>query len=155
MSTSPLFCARYGAGPGVQLFGAAFALILSYLFWELGISGFPAVIWFSFAAFVTLFCLTFGDTRFYDAPPRVFRQWRFLGFIPIRRREYPLDAFVGVRCRHHPGAEDGMSMVGLVEPSGRFLAVQWFCSGSIDRPSPEAHRYALHLSEITGLPLLA
>lgn len=145
---------RYGVGIGPQLLGAAFVFGLSYFFWQEGISGFPAVIWISFAAFVILSCVTFGDTQFYDAPPRLFRQWRFLGCISIWRREYPLGTFVGVQRRHRPGADDSMWMVGLVESSGRFRPVQWFYSGSVDGPSPEANVYALHLSEITGLPLV-
>ena len=147
-STPPKVRIRYGAGIGRQLFGVSVALGLSYVFWQSGISGFPAVIWFSFAALVILFCLTFGDTQFYDAPPRVFRRWRFLGFIPIWRREFPLNRFVGVQ-RYGPTTEDSTWMVGLVEPSGRFLAVQWSCG-----PCAEANGYALHLSEITGLPLV-
>src|SRR6266516_2527605 len=51
---------RHGAGVSVRLIGVAAALGFSYIFWRASISGFPAVIWFSFAALVILFCLAFG-----------------------------------------------------------------------------------------------
>jgi hypothetical protein len=153
-SASPVVGVRYGAGIGPQLFGVVVILGLSYLFWREGISGFPAAIWFSFAVLVILFCLTFGNTQFQAAPPRVFRQWRFLGLFPVWRREYSLDIFTGVQCRRRRGPEDSIWTVGLLEPSGRFLPVQWFYSGSIDGPCPEANGYALSLAEITRLPLV-
>ena len=154
-SSPPSIRLRYGAGIGAQLIGVTAALGFSYFFWRGGISGLSAVIWFSFAALVILFCLTFGDTQFQTAPPRVFRQWRFLGFIPLWRRDYSLDTFTGVQRRHRRGPQpvDGIWMVGLVKRSGRFLAVQWFYTGS-DGPCPEANRYALELAELTGLPLV-
>ena len=145
---------RHGAGVGAQLVGVAAALGFSYYFWRGGISGLPAVIWFSFAALVMLFCLTFGNTQFRTSPPRVFRQWRFLGFIPILRRDYSLDRFTGVQCCHQrgPQPEDSTWLVGLVERCGKFLVVQWFYTGT-DGPCPEANEYALHLAELTRLPL--
>jgi hypothetical protein len=154
-TTSPKKRIRYGAGVGRQLFGAVVAIGLSYFFWVAGISGFPAVLWFAFATFVTLFCLTFGETVFHDKPLRVIRRWRFLGFVPIWWREYSQDAFVAVQRRHRPTSEDSFWTVGLVETSGRFLPVQWFYTGSIDGPCPEASTFAAHLSEVTGLPLAA
>jgi hypothetical protein len=145
---------RYGAGVTAQLVGAVAALGFSFFFWREGISGVAAVIWLSFAFLVVLFCLTFGDTQFQAAPPRVFRQWKFLGLIPVWRRDYSLDTFTGIQRRHRRGPDDGIWTVGFVGASGGFLAVQWFYSGSSDGPCPEANVYALQLAEITGLPLV-
>lgn len=48
-----------------KITGAAAVLGFSYFFWRGGISGWPAVVWFSFAALVILFCLrTVGNYRF-------------------------------------------------------------------------------------------
>jgi hypothetical protein len=151
-NTSPIRL-RYGRAVN-QLLGVAAALGFSYLFWRGGISGWPAVVWFLFAALVILLCLSFGSTHFQPAPPRVFREWRFLGFIPIWQRDYPLVTFSGVqpRLQRGPQPSDSYWFVGLVERSGRFLAVQWFYTGS-EAPCEEANRYASRLSEITGLPL--
>jgi hypothetical protein len=127
----------------------------SYFFWRGGISGWPAVVWFSFAALVILLCLSFGSTEFQPAPARVFRQWRFLGFIPVWRREYSLDTFTGIqpRLQRGPQESDSMWFVGLVQQSGKFLAIQWFYTGS-NALCAEASGYALRLSEVTGLPLV-
>jgi hypothetical protein len=145
---------RYGR-VGNQLLGLAAALGLSYFFWRVGISGWPAGIWFSFAALVIVFCLSFGSTEIQTAPLRVFRQWRFLGLIPVWRRHYAQDSFTGIqpRLKRGPLQEDSMWFVGLLERSGKFLALQWFYTGS-NAPCAEANTFAVRLSQITGLPLV-
>jgi hypothetical protein len=146
---------RYGAGIGVQLFGVVAFLGFSYAFWLAGMSGFPAAIWFSFTVVSVAFLLISGTIKFQTTPPRVFRQWRFPGFIPVWQRDYSLDTFTGVQRRRRRGPEpqDSTWRVGLVERSGGFLAVQWFSTDN-DGVCSEADRYATELAGITGLPLI-
>jgi hypothetical protein len=155
-NTLPAVRVRYGAGIGPQLIGFVVVIGLSYCFWQEGICGWPAIIWFSFAALVALLCLTLGETQFQSDPPQVFRQWKFLGFIPLWRREYSMNAFIGIQQRHVQHHEDTPNIwtVGLIGPSGKFLAVQWFSSGKIGDSNPEANEFALRLSEMTRLPLV-
>jgi hypothetical protein len=148
---------RYGYVVNHML-GVVFALGLGYFAWRMGISGLPAVIGFSLLALIALRCLIFGETQFQAIPPRVSRQWRFLGFIPVWRRDYPLNRFTGVQRRHREiraeGEVNSSWTVGLVGPSGRFLPVQLFSSLGFDHPCPEVDTYASRLAEVTRLPLL-
>jgi hypothetical protein len=65
-----------------------------------------------------------------------------------------MDAFVGVKRRRLVIEDGSLCIVGLVGASGRFVFVQWFHSSKADGSSPEANDYALHLSAVTGLPLV-
>lgn len=149
-----VFKFRYGYA-GRQLLGAVVALGLGYLFWWLKISGLPALFLFPALALVILWCLTFRETQIQTTSPRVTHQWLFLGIVPIWRRDYPLEAFKGIQCRHRDISEARdstfyMWTVGLLCQSGQFLPVQWFAGGDITK----VDAYASRLGEITRLPLL-
>jgi hypothetical protein len=126
----------------------------SYWFWREGISGWPAVVWFGFSAFVIVGGFLFGHTEVVADVGKVVRVWKLLGLLTLWRREYSLTSFRGVQQRHFRGAEDSTWMVGFLDPFGRFLAVQWFLSGSVEGACSEAADYASHLSQLTGLPIV-
>jgi hypothetical protein len=76
----------------------------------------------------------------------------FSPFWPITQKV--IDAFRGVQQRHFRGAEDSTWTVGLVDPFGRFLALQSFVSGRVEGACSEAAVYASQLSQLTGLPIV-
>lgn len=126
----------------------------SFFFWSKGISGWPAVIWFGFSAFAILGGFIFGETQIVADTGKVVRVWKLLGFFTVYRREYSLTSFRGIQQRHFRGAEDSTWTVGLLDPFGRFLAVQWFVCGNVEGACSEAAVYASHLSHLTGLPIV-
>jgi hypothetical protein len=145
---------------GVQLIGVVVAVAVVWQhFKPLADLSVPFLIVFvSFFGLIALRLLTFGETLSQTIPPRVIRQWRFLGLIPVWRREYPRKEFTGVQRRHCQSETGGKKSynweVGLVGPSDRFLPVQLFFSRGYDIPCPEVDTYASRLAEMTGLPLL-
>jgi len=123
-------------------------------FWRAGISGWPAIIWFGFSAFVIGAGFLFGQTQVIPETGKVVRIWKLLGFLAVWHREYSLTSFRGVQRRHYRGAEESTWKVGLVDPFGRFLAVQYFLSAGVEGPCSEAAVYASKLAQLTGLPIL-
>ena len=143
---------RYGRSSS-QLISLIIVLgVIGVIFWQTRPSGVAAVFWSSLGVAATLIYLSFWETEFSEAPPRIVRQWRFLGFIPIWWHQHPLGSFVGVERHQRPSSEHTLWMVGLIKRSGGSFAVQWFSSNIPNDPCPESRALVLHLSEITGLP---
>jgi hypothetical protein len=142
-----------------QLFGVVMILVVGWqMFMPLADWSVPLlIVYLSFWGLIALRLLTFGETQFQSNPPRIIRQWRFLGLIPVWQRDYPLKAFSGVERRHCQKEYRNRFcawQVYLVGPSDMYLPMQLFSSLGFNYPCPKVDAYASRLAEVTGLPLL-
>jgi hypothetical protein len=115
---------------------------------------FSAFGWFVFVWLILIASMGFGETQVLLNGNRVLRVWRWLGLIPLRRREYSLADLNNVQLCHFSTMQGSYWHVGLIDRSGRFLRIQSFLSCSMGAPCRAANRYASQLSEFTGLPLM-
>ncbi len=150
MNSKPLIL-RYGHSRSARVTVSSAFWAITCVFWLEGIEAWPAML--AVALVVTAAGLLSGETQVVPDTAKVVRIWRVIGLITFWRREYSLTSFLGVQQRCTRSPDSSTWKVGLVDPFGRFLAVQWFFSGKIEggcrRPQStqvNCHRLRIFLS---------
>lgn len=154
LPTSRAAIVRYGRWRN-QFIVAPVAVLLSVFFWRCGEHTTGFWVCMVFLSALAVFSVIPSETVLDPERRYLERQWSLFGVLPVFRRRLSLGQFRQVCWRRYVTGESGdwrTWMVGLERNSARPLYISYF-NVTHDDVCPEAQKFAVKLSELTGLPL--